>query len=211
MLTAPSLDKHFYLQPHVEDLSVKQLVLSLPMICSTQWRCHPMPNPLPRRLSHHPTNITSEPVFRGQVKGEHDLGFYNSIDEPARTWLLDLFRTYNVELLFAGHTHFAMYNRVGATRLFTVPSTTTSRPGFARYSPFYHPLTARTTMPSWVSISCGYMKKRHGFISCEQTVIQNRKKSVKTSADWSHARAATCRTHLCALICAYPSLRPRME
>ena len=61
---------------------------------------------------------------------EPDTGFYNSIDEPARSWLTDLLRQHRVELLFAGHTHFRVFNRVGPTRLYVAPSTTTSRAGF---------------------------------------------------------------------------------
>lgn len=61
---------------------------------------------------------------------EPDQGFYNSIDEPARGWLLALLRRYKVEMLFAGHTHFTAFNRVDGTRMFVAPSTTTSRAGF---------------------------------------------------------------------------------
>ena len=61
---------------------------------------------------------------------EADTGFYNSINEPARSWLTALLRQYRVELLFAGHTHFRVFNRVGDTRFYVAPSTTTSRAGF---------------------------------------------------------------------------------
>lgn len=61
---------------------------------------------------------------------EPDLGYYDNLDEPARSWLLGLLRRYRVELLFSGHLHFAAFNRIDGTRLLGVPSTTTSRPGF---------------------------------------------------------------------------------
>lgn len=61
---------------------------------------------------------------------EPDQGFYNSIDEPARGWLLTLLRRYKVEMLFSGHTHFTAFNRINGTRLYVTPSTTTSRAGF---------------------------------------------------------------------------------
>ena len=61
---------------------------------------------------------------------EPALGFYNSLNEPARGWLTGLCRRYAVELLMCGHTHFRMFNRVGGTRLFVAPSPTTSRAGF---------------------------------------------------------------------------------
>lgn len=62
---------------------------------------------------------------------EPALGFYNSLDEPARGWLLDLIRRYRVALVFAGHTHFVALNRLGPTRLYVAPSTATSRAGLA--------------------------------------------------------------------------------
>ena len=61
---------------------------------------------------------------------EPDRGFYNSVDEPARSWLTALLRRHRVQRLFAGHTHFRAFNRVGPTRLHVAPSTTTSRAGF---------------------------------------------------------------------------------
>ena len=61
---------------------------------------------------------------------EPGLGSYDVLGNPDRTWLLDLCRRYEVEALFSGHTHFQVFNRAGTTRLYTLPSTTTTRPGF---------------------------------------------------------------------------------
>ena len=61
---------------------------------------------------------------------EPGLGSYDVLGNPDRTWLLDLCRRYDVEALFSGHTHFQVFNRAGGTRLYTLPSTTTTRPGF---------------------------------------------------------------------------------
>ena len=61
---------------------------------------------------------------------EPGLGSYDVLDAPDRIWLLDLLRRYEVEALFSGHTHFQVFNRIGTTRAFTLPSTTTTRPGF---------------------------------------------------------------------------------
>lgn len=63
-------------------------------------------------------------------EGEPGLGSYDAIGEPARTWLLDLCRSYEIEAVFAGHTHFRLFNRVEGTRIYCLPSTTTTRPGF---------------------------------------------------------------------------------
>ncbi len=61
---------------------------------------------------------------------EPGLGSYDVLDNPDRSWLLDLCRQHDVEILFSGHTHFQVFNRAGSTRLYTLPSTTTTRPGF---------------------------------------------------------------------------------
>lgn len=61
---------------------------------------------------------------------EPDTGFYNSINEPARSRLTALMRQYRIACVFTGHTHFRAFNRVDDTRLYIAPSTTTSRAGF---------------------------------------------------------------------------------
>ncbi|HCR16604.1 MAG TPA: hypothetical protein DIU35_03895 [Candidatus Latescibacteria bacterium] len=63
-------------------------------------------------------------------KGDPDTGFYKSINGPLLSWLTSLVRKHSVEALLAGHTHFKAFNRVGETRCYVCPSTTTSRPGF---------------------------------------------------------------------------------
>ncbi|MCZ7644383.1 MAG: metallophosphoesterase [Planctomycetota bacterium] len=65
------------------------------------------------------------------AEDEPDTGFYNSINEPARSWITGLLRRRQVEALFAGHTHFRAFNRVDATRFYVAPSTTTSRAAFS--------------------------------------------------------------------------------
>jgi hypothetical protein len=63
---------------------------------------------------------------------EHEpgLGHYDNVDEPARSWLTGLCRQHNVHMVFAGHSHFAFFNRIGDARSFLVPSTAFTRPGF---------------------------------------------------------------------------------
>ena len=63
-------------------------------------------------------------------KDEPGLGSYDVIDEPDRSWLLGLMLRLDVEAVFCGHTHFAMFNRIGGTRIYIAPSTTTTRPGY---------------------------------------------------------------------------------
>ncbi len=75
---------------------------------------------------------------------EPGLGSYDVLDNPDRTWLLDLCRHYEVETMFSGHTHFQVFNRAGATRLYTLPSTTTTRPGF------YEAFNVRPADRGWI-------------------------------------------------------------
>ena len=63
--------------------------------------------------------------------GEPALGHYDNIADPDRTWLLNLFRTYRVEAVFAGHSHFSFFDRMGDTRYYIAASTSFTRPGFA--------------------------------------------------------------------------------
>ena len=48
-------------------------------------------------------------------ESEPSLGHYDNIAEPDRSWLLNLIIKYNIELIFAGHTHFSFYNRIKKT------------------------------------------------------------------------------------------------
>jgi hypothetical protein len=62
--------------------------------------------------------------------GEPDLGHYDNVAQPARRWLLDLCRSHQVALVFAGHSHYLFVNRIGPTRFFVTPSVAFTRPGF---------------------------------------------------------------------------------
>lgn len=61
---------------------------------------------------------------------EPALGHYDNIDQPARTWLLQLIRDNPVELLFAGHSHFTFCNYIDETRFQVAASPSFTRPGF---------------------------------------------------------------------------------
>lgn len=54
-------------------------------------------------------------------------GHYDNIDEPGRSWLLDLCARRRVEAVFAGHVHNFWYHEVGATQMYLLPS-----PAFVR-------------------------------------------------------------------------------
>ena len=64
-------------------------------------------------FSHYPPYI-SDPA---------EPGSYDNIEEPARSWFLDLIRTYRPEALFSAHVHNFWYDRIGETEYYITPST----------------------------------------------------------------------------------------
>tara|TARA_Y100001934_G_scaffold181447_1_gene214690 strand:+ start:2454 stop:4547 length:2094 start_codon:yes stop_codon:yes gene_type:complete len=58
---------------------------------------------------------------------------YDNIDEPARSWLLDLIEKHRVEAVFAGHVHNFFYNRQGATEHYVLPSVAFVRHDYAEF------------------------------------------------------------------------------
>ncbi len=56
---------------------------------------------------------------------------YDNLDEPGRTWLLDLFERHRVEAAYSGHVHNYFYNRYGDTHLYTLPATSFVRHDYA--------------------------------------------------------------------------------
>ena len=61
---------------------------------------------------------------------ESSWGHYDNIDEPDRSWLLDLLTKHNIEIVFCGHAHFAFLNQMKNTRIVVCPSPSFTRPGF---------------------------------------------------------------------------------
>ena len=62
---------------------------------------------------------------------EPSRGHYDNLADPARTWLLDLVRVYRVEMLVAGHVHFAFFDHLAETRYAVLASPVFTRPGFS--------------------------------------------------------------------------------
>jgi 3',5'-cyclic AMP phosphodiesterase CpdA len=56
------------------------------------------------------------------VRDPHEVDHYDNVDEPGRSWLLNLIAKHHVEALFAGHTHLFFYNRHAGVDLYTLPS-----------------------------------------------------------------------------------------
>ena len=64
-------------------------------------------------FSHYPPYI-SDPA---------EPGSYDNIEEPARSWFLDLIRHHKPEALFSAHVHNFWYDRIGETEYYITPST----------------------------------------------------------------------------------------
>lgn len=62
---------------------------------------------------------------------EPSMGHYDNLANPARAWLLDLVRVYKVEMLLAGHVHFAFFDHLADTRYAVLASPVFTRPGFS--------------------------------------------------------------------------------
>jgi 3',5'-cyclic AMP phosphodiesterase CpdA len=58
------------------------------------------------------------------VSQPQENGSYDNIDEPGRSWLLELIRKYKPEATFCGHAHNFWYDIVGQTEVYLLPSTT---------------------------------------------------------------------------------------
>ncbi len=57
------------------------------------------------------------------VSNPNENGSYDNIDEPGRSWLLDLIREHAPEAVFCGHVHNFWYDLVGETEMYILPST----------------------------------------------------------------------------------------
>jgi len=58
-------------------------------------------------------------------------GNYDNIDEPARSWLLQMLGQYKVEVLFAGHVHHFIYQKHGVTDCYNLFATSFVRQDYA--------------------------------------------------------------------------------
>jgi hypothetical protein len=60
------------------------------------------------------------PLF---VSDPDEPGSYDNLEEPGRSWLIDLVETYKPEGLFAAHVHNFWYDVIGDTETYVLPST----------------------------------------------------------------------------------------
>lgn len=67
------------------------------------------------------------------VSNPGENGSYDNLDEPGRTWLLDLIDHYQPEMVFCGHVHNFWYDRRGDTEIFLLPSTAFVRHDYSEF------------------------------------------------------------------------------
>ena len=72
-------------------------------------------------FTHYP------PFIREPKENVH----YDNLAEPARSWLLDLIGRHQVEAVFSGHVHNFLYNHLGGTEFYVLPSTGFTRPDYS--------------------------------------------------------------------------------
>ena len=65
------------------------------------------------------------------VSERDEPGSYDNLDEPGRSWLLELLHRYRPEALFAGHVHNQWYDLYEHTELYILPSTAFVRQDYA--------------------------------------------------------------------------------
>jgi predicted phosphodiesterase len=59
---------------------------------------------------------------------------YDNIEEPARSWLLELLKRYRAEAVFSGHVHNFFFNHLDDVRHYIVPSISFVRPEYAEFA-----------------------------------------------------------------------------
>lgn len=67
------------------------------------------------------------------VSNPDESGSYDNIDEPGRSWLLDLIDEYQPEMVFCGHVHNFWYDRRNQTEIFLLPSTAFVRHDYSEF------------------------------------------------------------------------------
>lgn len=61
-------------------------------------------------------------------------GHYDNLDQPARSWFLDLVGRYRVEAVFAGHVHNFFYDRLADTDFYILPSISFVRSDYSEFA-----------------------------------------------------------------------------
>jgi predicted phosphodiesterase len=72
--------------------------------------------------------FTHYPPF---IRSADEPSYYDNLDEPGRSWLLDMVRGHDVEAVFSGHVHYLFYQRLGAAEIYSLPSTSFVRQDYS--------------------------------------------------------------------------------
>lgn len=67
------------------------------------------------------------------VSNRDERSSYDNIDEPGRTWLVELIEKHKPEAMFCGHVHNFWYDRLGQTETYILPSTAFVRHDYAEF------------------------------------------------------------------------------
>ena len=67
------------------------------------------------------------------VSNADESSSYDNIDEPARSWFIDIVKKYKPEGMFCGHVHNFWYDLVGETEMYILPSTAFVRHDYSEF------------------------------------------------------------------------------
>ena len=113
--------KHFYAFRHK---NVRFIVLNAALINSglaqESTQRHWLENELETAPDIRTFVFIHYPLF---VSDPDEPGSYDNLDEPGRSWLVDLVKTYQPEALFSAHVHNFWYDVLGETETYVLPST----------------------------------------------------------------------------------------
>lgn len=113
--------KHYYVFRHK---SVRFIILNAALINSGLAQEHKQRYWLEHEFETAPDIRTfifiHYPLF---VSDPDESGSYDNLEEPGRSWLIDIVNTYKPEGLFAAHVHNFWYDVLGETETYVLPST----------------------------------------------------------------------------------------
>lgn len=67
------------------------------------------------------------------VSNTYESSSYDNIDEPARSWFMDIVKKYKPEGIFCGHVHNFWYDVLGDTEMYILPSTAFVRHDYSEF------------------------------------------------------------------------------
>ena len=113
--------KHFYAFRHK---GVRFIILNAPLINSglvqEGEQCHWLEKELATAPEIRTFVFIHYPLF---VSDPDEPGSYDNLEEPGRSWLIELIKKYKPEALFAAHVHNFWYDVIGETETYVLPST----------------------------------------------------------------------------------------